>query len=71
MAGEVVLLTGGTSGIGGATSEGLSVLGAHVAITGREQRRTAEVARRGQRASTVNGTVSTSPSAVRNWPHSW
>jgi hypothetical protein len=25
----------------------------------------------GQRASTVNGTVSTSPSVVQNWPHTW
>ena len=46
MGGRVVLVTGGTSGIGRATAEGLSALGAHVAITGRDARRTQEAADR-------------------------
>jgi NAD(P)-dependent dehydrogenase (short-subunit alcohol dehydrogenase family) len=45
MTGKTVLVTGGTSGIGRATAEGLSLLGADVAITGRAERRTQEVAR--------------------------
>jgi retinol dehydrogenase 14 len=37
MAGKTVLVTGGTRGIGRATAEGLSALGARVGITGRDQ----------------------------------
>jgi retinol dehydrogenase-14 len=45
MAGRTVLVTGGTGGIGKATALGLAALGARVAITGRDQRRTDDVAR--------------------------
>jgi retinol dehydrogenase 14 len=40
MAGKVVLVTGGTGGIGRATAEGLAALGARVGITGRDEART-------------------------------
>lgn len=36
MAGKIVLITGGSGGIGRATGIGLAALGAHVAITGRD-----------------------------------
>lgn len=39
MAGRTVLVTGGTGGIGKATASGLGILGAHVAITGRDRAR--------------------------------
>jgi NAD(P)-dependent dehydrogenase (short-subunit alcohol dehydrogenase family) len=40
MAGRTVLVTGGTGGIGKATALGLATMGAHLAITGRDRRRT-------------------------------
>ena len=44
MAGKIVLVTGGTSGIGRATATGLASMGAHVAITGRDLGRAEAVA---------------------------
>lgn len=40
MAGRTVLVTGGTGGIGRATTLGLARMGAHLAITGRDRART-------------------------------
>ena len=45
MAGRTVLVTGGTGGIGKATALGLATMGAHLAITGRDRRRTEGAAR--------------------------
>ena len=44
MAGEVVLITGGTGGIGKATAIGLATMGARVGITGRDLARAEEAA---------------------------
>ncbi len=56
MAGQTVLVTGGTGGIGKATASGLSALGARVAITGRSLAR-AEAAAREIRDETDNPDV--------------
>jgi retinol dehydrogenase-14 len=45
MAGQTVLVTGGTSGIGKATAMGLARMGANLAITGRDPERTEAAAR--------------------------
>jgi NAD(P)-dependent dehydrogenase (short-subunit alcohol dehydrogenase family) len=45
MAGKTVLVTGATSGIGRATALGLARMGAHLAITGRDDARTDDAAR--------------------------
>ena len=44
MAGRTVLVTGGTGGIGRATALGLAMMGARVAITGRDRGRTEDAA---------------------------
>jgi retinol dehydrogenase 14 len=56
MAGKVVLITGGTGGIGKATAIGLATLGARVGITGRDLAR-AEQAAAGIRAASGNPAV--------------
>jgi len=45
LAGSTVLVTGGTGGIGRATALGLAMMGAHLAITGRDRGRTEGAAR--------------------------
>jgi retinol dehydrogenase 14 len=45
MTGKTVLITGGTGGIGKATALGLARMGAHLAICGRDPKRTADAAR--------------------------
>jgi NAD(P)-dependent dehydrogenase (short-subunit alcohol dehydrogenase family) len=45
MGGRTVLVTGGTGGIGRATALGLTSMGAHVALTGRDRDRAEGVAR--------------------------
>jgi retinol dehydrogenase-14 len=45
MVGKTVLITGGTGGIGKVTALGLTRLGAHVAVTGRDPVRTGDAAR--------------------------
>jgi retinol dehydrogenase-14 len=56
MAGRVVLITGGTGGIGKATAIGLATMGARVGITGRDLGR-AEQAAADIRATSGNGAV--------------
>jgi retinol dehydrogenase-14 len=51
MAGETVLVTGASRGIGKATALGLAKMGAHVAITGRDRDRTEDAAREIRAAS--------------------
>jgi retinol dehydrogenase 14 len=45
MTGRIVLVTGGTGGIGRATALGLATMGAHLAITGRDRGRAESTAR--------------------------
>lgn len=45
LAGRTVLVTGGSAGIGKATALGLARMGAHLAITGRDSKRTRSAAR--------------------------
>ena len=59
MAGKVVLITGGTGGIGKATAIGLATLGARVGVTGRDLHRAEEAAAE---------TASSSPIASPRWP---
>jgi retinol dehydrogenase 14 len=56
MAGKVVLITGGTGGIGKATAVGLATMGARVGITGRDPART-EAAAADIRAASGNPAV--------------
>lgn len=55
LAGRTVLVTGGTGGIGRATAEGLAAMGAHIAITGRNEDRAHRVAK--EIAAATGGSV--------------
>lgn len=56
MAGKIVLITGGTGGIGKATAIGLATIGARVGITGRD------LIRAEQAASDIRVELGTRPS---------
>src|SRR3979411_1860272 len=58
MAGKVVLITGGTGGIGKATAIGLATIGARVGVTGRDLAR-AEQAAAALRTASGNPAVDT------------
>ena len=62
---KVVVVTGGTAGIGAATVEHCAALGAHVVFTGRDRGRGAELARRILHARFVRGDVT-----ARDFPES-
>jgi dehydrogenase/reductase SDR family protein 12 len=57
LSGRTVVVTGGTSGLGLATAEGLATLGAHVVITGRKRDRASSV------AAQINQSLAASASA--------
>ncbi len=61
MAGQTVLVTGGTGGIGKATAAGLAAMGAWVGITGRDPARTWAAA---ADVATASGNPAVDPFAV-------